>query len=60
MNGTAHTLSRAWRKLEKQRGVRGMTWGFKFQRVAFALAVMGALALASGANWVNVCYLLNW
>jgi len=37
-----------------------MTWGFKFQRVAFALVVMGALALASGANWVNVCYLLSW
>jgi hypothetical protein len=30
-----------------------MTWGFKLQRVVFAFVVMGALALAAGANWVE-------
>jgi hypothetical protein len=29
----------------------GMTWSFKVQRVAFALAVVAALAVASGADW---------
>jgi hypothetical protein len=29
----------------------GMTWKFKAQRVAFALAIVAALALAAGANW---------
>jgi hypothetical protein len=29
----------------------GMTWKFKAQRVAFALAIVGTLALASGAAW---------
>jgi hypothetical protein len=32
-----------------------MTWGFKFQRVTFAIVVVGALALASGANWIEFC-----
>jgi hypothetical protein len=31
----------------------GMTWGIKVQKVAFALAVVAALALASGADWVD-------
>jgi hypothetical protein len=31
----------------------GMTWKFKAQKVAFALLVVGALAMASGANWFN-------
>jgi hypothetical protein len=31
----------------------GMTWKFKVQRVGFALLVVGALAMASGANWFN-------
>ena len=30
-----------------------MTWKFKAQRVAFALLVVGALAVASGADWVE-------
>jgi hypothetical protein len=36
-----------------------MTWGIKVQRVAFGLAIVGALALASGADWVNwwLCFL---
>jgi hypothetical protein len=34
-----------------------MTWGIKVQRVTFALAVVAALALASGANWADV---LSW
>jgi hypothetical protein len=35
-----------------------MTWGIKVRRVAFALIVTGAIALASGANWVE--WLDNW
>ena len=30
-----------------------MTWGIKVQRVAFALIVVGSLAVASGAQWVD-------
>jgi hypothetical protein len=29
----------------------GMTWKFKAQRAAFALAIVAALAMATGANW---------
>jgi hypothetical protein len=28
-----------------------MTWKFKVQRVAFALAIVAGLAVASGADW---------
>jgi len=37
-----------------------MTWGIKVQRVAFALVVVGTLALATGANWIDglLCWLL--
>jgi hypothetical protein len=28
-----------------------MTWKFKAQRVAFALAIVASLAVASGAGW---------
>jgi hypothetical protein len=31
----------------------GMTWGIKVQKVAFALAVVAALALAAGADWTD-------
>jgi hypothetical protein len=31
----------------------GMTWGIKVQRVVFGLAVVGALALAAGADWID-------
>ena len=37
-----------------------MTWGVKAQRVAFSLTVIGLLALASGANWLDWCYWLLW
>jgi hypothetical protein len=30
-----------------------MTWGIKVQKVAFALAVVAALALAAGADWID-------
>ena len=41
----------------------GMTWGIKVQRVAFALAIVGTLALASGADSVDggwLCRLFGW
>jgi len=31
-----------------------MTWKFKAQRVAFALVIVAALAMASGANWFDL------
>jgi hypothetical protein len=31
-----------------------MTWGIKVRGLAFALTVLAALALASGANWVDL------
>lgn len=31
-----------------------MTWKFKVQRAAFALAIVAALAIASGANWYTL------
>jgi len=56
--GPAHTAVRAW-IVQKNKGVGlGMTWGIKFQRVAFALMVIGLLAVASGANWVD--FLFDW
>ena len=37
-----------------------MTWGIKVQRLAFALAIVAALALASGADFVNGLCALDW
>ena len=37
----------------------GMTWGIKVQRVAFALAVVATLALAAGADWVDL-FCFSW
>jgi hypothetical protein len=37
-----------------------MTWGIRIQRLAFALIVVAALALASGANWIDLENLLGW
>jgi phosphatidylglycerophosphate synthase len=48
-----HTACRAWRKLEKQRGKLGMTWRFKVQGFVLTIAVLGGLALATGANWTD-------
>jgi hypothetical protein len=39
--------------LEKQRGNMGMTWKVKVARVAFAMAIVSGLAMASGADWVQ-------
>jgi hypothetical protein len=36
-----------------------MTWSFKVQRVAFALGVVGVMALASGADFWN-CFGFWW
>ena len=36
-----------------------MTWKFKVQRAAFALAIVAALAMASGANWFTD-YFYSW
>ena len=45
----------------KNKGVGlGMTWGIKVQRVAFALMVLGLLALASGASWIEAMASLDW
>ena len=30
-----------------------MTWGINVRRVTFAVGLVAALALASGANWVE-------
>jgi Tfp pilus assembly protein FimT len=30
-----------------------MTWGIKVRLVIFALAIIAALALASGASWIE-------
>jgi hypothetical protein len=35
-----------------------MTWRIKVQGVAFALGVVGALAVSSGANWVE--WIFRW
>jgi hypothetical protein len=37
-----------------------MTWRLKVQRAAFAFMVLGLLALASGANWVDALSSLDW
>jgi hypothetical protein len=38
-----------------------MTWGIKVQRLAFTLMVIGAIALASGANWADdFNWLFSW
>lgn len=34
-----------------------MTWRFKVQGVAVALLMLGALAVASGAQWVDAGWL---
>ncbi len=45
----------------KNKGVGlGMTWGIKVQRVAFALMVLGLLALSSGASWIEAVASLDW
>lgn len=33
-----------------------MTWRFKVQGVVITILVLGALALAAGASWVDVDY----
>jgi hypothetical protein len=38
----------------------GMTWKFKAQRVAFALLIVAALAMAVGANWLEFNWNFYW
>ena len=37
-----------------------MTWRLKVQGVVFALVVLGALALAAGATWVDELAAFDW
>jgi hypothetical protein len=38
-----------------------MTWGIKVRNVTFAMALVSALALASGASWIEwLLGLLGW
>jgi hypothetical protein len=37
-----------------------MTWRFKVQGVVITLLVLGALALAAGANWVESYSYWTW
>jgi hypothetical protein len=37
-----------------------MTWKLKVQGVVFALVVLGALALASGAQYIDAFSALGW
>ena len=60
MNGLSHTATRAWYKLGKQRGILGMVWGMKVKHVAYGLAVLACLALASGANWTDAVSWFSW
>lgn len=46
-------MRRTWHKLEKQRGKLGMTWRLKVQGVVLAIVILGTLALAAGADWIN-------
>ena len=39
--------------MEKQRGNMGMTWRIKAARVAFATLIVGGLAMAAGADWID-------
>jgi len=51
--GFPHTIGRTWHGFEKQRGNLGMTWRLKVQGVIIALLVLGALAMAAGAQWTD-------
>jgi hypothetical protein len=44
--------------LEKRRGKMGMTWKVKAVKAAVAVGIVGALAMAAGADWV-FCF-LSW
>ncbi len=37
-----------------------MTWRYKVQGVVLTLVVLGALALASGAQWADAWSLWGW
>ncbi len=55
-----HTRIRVRFKLEKPRGEMGMTWRIKVLRVVFTVAVVGALAMASGANYLDYFWDYLW
>jgi hypothetical protein len=48
-----HTLTWAWFIRENPRG-ESMTWHNKVVRLVLAVAVLGALALAMGANYLDI------
>ncbi len=37
-----------------------MTWRLKVQGVVLAGVILGALALAAGADWINCSFLFSW
>jgi hypothetical protein len=54
-----HTQIRVKLMLGKPRGIEGMTWKFKAERAAFAVVIVGGLAVASGAGfWDFMCSFL--
>jgi hypothetical protein len=46
--------------LEKPRGEMGMTWKSRVHRGVFALGIVAALAMASGADWFDFCRGFFW
>jgi len=37
-----------------------MTWRIRVQGIVFSLVVLGALALASGAQWIDAFSSFDW
>jgi hypothetical protein len=44
----------------KTKGVMGMTWQWRVQRGVFALGIVAALAVASGADWFDILWGFFW
>ena len=46
--------------MEKQRGKLGMTWRYRVQGVVLTLVVLGALAIAAAANFIDGGDVFYW